>query len=162
MILTFQVWLANYNLWISVTSVSHTHLSWAGILTSSCSPQVTSSRELRETAPERPTVFHFPQTRRLASRTGEAKKGSKILFPDDALFHQAPLNYVLLLIGMMMARAEHVTVCLCGGGSVKTPVLAADEGILKTAIKLQAQVQVRNTAPLSRNIRMTEGWAHHK
>ncbi|XP_029397594.1 telomerase protein component 1 [Mus pahari] len=52
-----------------------------------------------------------------------------------------PLNYVLLLIGMMMARAEQVTVCLCGRGSVKTPVLTADEGILKTAIKLQAQVQ---------------------
>lgn len=52
-----------------------------------------------------------------------------------------PLNYVLLLIGMMVARAEQVTVCLCGGGFVKTPVLTADEGILKTAIKLQAQVQ---------------------
>ncbi|XP_031217755.1 telomerase protein component 1 [Mastomys coucha] len=52
-----------------------------------------------------------------------------------------PLNYVLLLIGMMMARAEQVTVSLCGKGSVKTPVLTANEGILKTAIKLQAQVQ---------------------
>ncbi|XP_021037581.1 telomerase protein component 1 isoform X1 [Mus caroli] len=52
-----------------------------------------------------------------------------------------PLNYVLLLIGMMVARAEQVTVCLCGRGFVKTPVLTADEGILKTAIKLQAQVQ---------------------
>lgn len=52
-----------------------------------------------------------------------------------------PLNYVLLLIGMMMARAEQTTVWLCGRGTVKTPVLRADEGILKTAIKLQAQVQ---------------------
>lgn len=52
-----------------------------------------------------------------------------------------PLNYVLLLIGMMMARAEQTTVWLCGTGTVKTPVLTADEGILKTAIKLQAQVQ---------------------
>lgn len=78
--------------------------------------------------------------------------GSKVLFPDDALLHQPPLNYVLLLIGMMVARAEQVTVCLCGGGFVKTPVLTADEGILKTAIKLQAQVQVRNTALLFRNI----------
>ncbi|KAL6032473.1 hypothetical protein STEG23_021751, partial [Scotinomys teguina] len=52
-----------------------------------------------------------------------------------------PLNYVLLLIGMMMARAEEVTVLLCGRGIVKIPVLETDEGILKTAIKLQAQVQ---------------------
>nr|XP_006994908.1 telomerase protein component 1 [Peromyscus maniculatus bairdii] len=52
-----------------------------------------------------------------------------------------PLNYVLLLIGMMAARAEQVTVWLCGGGAVKIPVLETDEGILKTAIKLQAQVQ---------------------
>ncbi|XP_051032731.1 telomerase protein component 1 [Phodopus roborovskii] len=52
-----------------------------------------------------------------------------------------PLNYVLLLIGMMMARAEQGTVLLCGRGTVKMPVLETDEGILKTAIKLQAQVQ---------------------
>ncbi|XP_040591714.1 telomerase protein component 1 isoform X2 [Mesocricetus auratus] len=52
-----------------------------------------------------------------------------------------PLNYVLLLIGMMMARAEQVTVLLCGSGAVKIPVLETDEGILKTAIKLQAQAQ---------------------
>nr|XP_021494699.1 telomerase protein component 1 isoform X1 [Meriones unguiculatus] len=53
-----------------------------------------------------------------------------------------PLNYVLLLIGMMMARAEQVTVLLCDGRTVKKiPALTADEGILKTAIKLQAQVQ---------------------
>ncbi|XP_057642086.1 telomerase protein component 1 [Chionomys nivalis] len=52
-----------------------------------------------------------------------------------------PLNYVLLLIGMMVARAEQVTVLLCGRGAMKIPVLETDEGILKTAIKLQAQVQ---------------------
>ncbi|KAG3261475.1 telomerase associated protein 1, transcript variant X1 [Ictidomys tridecemlineatus] len=51
------------------------------------------------------------------------------------------LNYVLLLIGMMMARAEHVDLLLCGRGTVKTIVLKAEEGILKTAIKLQAHVQ---------------------
>ncbi|KFO22262.1 Telomerase protein component 1 [Fukomys damarensis] len=52
-----------------------------------------------------------------------------------------PLNYVLLLIGMMTARAEQVDVLLCGRGTLKTAVLAAEDGILKTAIKLQAQVQ---------------------
>uniref|UniRef100_A0A8C9PQQ8 Telomerase associated protein 1 n=1 Tax=Spermophilus dauricus TaxID=99837 RepID=A0A8C9PQQ8_SPEDA len=51
------------------------------------------------------------------------------------------LNYVLLLIGMMMARAEHVDLLLCGRGTLKTIVLKAEEGILKTAIKLQAHVQ---------------------
>ncbi|XP_050998953.1 LOW QUALITY PROTEIN: telomerase protein component 1 [Acomys russatus] len=52
-----------------------------------------------------------------------------------------PLNYVLLLVGMTLARAEQATVLLCEGGTVKMPVLPADEGILKTAINLQAQVQ---------------------
>uniref|UniRef100_A0A8D2AMB6 Telomerase associated protein 1 n=1 Tax=Sciurus vulgaris TaxID=55149 RepID=A0A8D2AMB6_SCIVU len=52
-----------------------------------------------------------------------------------------PLNYVLLLIGMMMARAEQVDTLLCGRGTLKTAVLKAEEGILKTAIQLQAQVQ---------------------
>ncbi|XP_006163129.1 telomerase protein component 1 [Tupaia chinensis] len=52
-----------------------------------------------------------------------------------------PLNYVLLLIGMMIARAEQADLLLCGGGTLKTAVLKAEEGILKTAIQLQAQVQ---------------------
>uniref|UniRef100_A0A2I2Z6W2 Telomerase associated protein 1 n=1 Tax=Gorilla gorilla gorilla TaxID=9595 RepID=A0A2I2Z6W2_GORGO len=52
-----------------------------------------------------------------------------------------PLNYALLLIGMMITRAEQVDVVLCGGDTLKTAVLKAEEGILKTAIKLQAQVQ---------------------
>lgn len=52
-----------------------------------------------------------------------------------------PLNYVLLLLGMMAARAEQVDLLLCGRGTLKTAVLKAEEGILKTAIKLQAQVQ---------------------
>ncbi|XP_004390075.1 telomerase protein component 1 [Trichechus manatus latirostris] len=52
-----------------------------------------------------------------------------------------PLNYVLLLVGMMIARAEKVELLLCGKGALKTAVLKADEGILKTAIELQAQVQ---------------------
>ncbi|NP_001297242.1 telomerase protein component 1 [Heterocephalus glaber] len=52
-----------------------------------------------------------------------------------------PLNYVLLLIGMMMARAEQAEVLLCGRGTVKTAVLVAEDAILKTAITLQAQVQ---------------------
>ncbi|XP_042557018.1 telomerase protein component 1 [Dipodomys spectabilis] len=51
------------------------------------------------------------------------------------------LNYVLLLLGMMMARAEQVKVLLCGRGTLKTAELKAEEGILKTAGKLQAQVQ---------------------
>ncbi|XP_062944572.1 telomerase protein component 1 isoform X2 [Cynocephalus volans] len=52
-----------------------------------------------------------------------------------------PLNYVLLLIGMMIARAEQADILLCGRGTLKTAVLKAEEGILKTAIELQAQVQ---------------------
>ncbi|KAL1781119.1 telomerase protein component 1 [Sigmodon hispidus] len=52
-----------------------------------------------------------------------------------------PLNYVLLLIGMMRARAEQATVVLCGRGTVAIPVLETDEGILETAVKLQAKVQ---------------------
>ncbi|XP_045143661.1 telomerase protein component 1 [Echinops telfairi] len=52
-----------------------------------------------------------------------------------------PLNYVLLLIGMMIARAEQADLLLCGGGTLKTAVLKAEQGILKTAIELQAQVQ---------------------
>lgn len=72
--------------------------------------------------------------------------GSEARFHDDALPRQPPLNYVLLLIGMMVARAEQATVLLCGRGAMKIPVLETDEGILKTAIKLQAQVQVRNVS----------------
>uniref|UniRef100_A0A8C3WJJ7 Telomerase associated protein 1 n=1 Tax=Catagonus wagneri TaxID=51154 RepID=A0A8C3WJJ7_9CETA len=52
-----------------------------------------------------------------------------------------PLNYVLLLIGMMMARTEQVDLLLCGRGTVKTPVINAEQGILKMATELQAQVQ---------------------
>jgi telomerase protein component 1 len=42
---------------------------------------------------------------------------------------------------MMMARAEKAELLLCGRGTVKTAVLKAEEGILKTAMELQAQVQ---------------------
>ncbi|XP_058149817.1 telomerase protein component 1 isoform X1 [Dasypus novemcinctus] len=52
-----------------------------------------------------------------------------------------PLNYVLLLVGMMIARAEQADLLLCGRGILKTAVLKAEEGILKTATELQAQVQ---------------------
>ncbi|XP_072818855.1 telomerase protein component 1 isoform X2 [Vicugna pacos] len=52
-----------------------------------------------------------------------------------------PLNYVLLLIGMMVARAEQVDLLLCGGSTVKAVAIKAEEGILKTATDLQAQVQ---------------------
>ncbi|XP_076983448.1 telomerase protein component 1 isoform X2 [Tamandua tetradactyla] len=52
-----------------------------------------------------------------------------------------PLNYVLLLVAMMIARAEQVDLLLCGRGTLKTAVLKAEEGILKTATALQAQVQ---------------------
>ncbi|XP_045306132.1 telomerase protein component 1 isoform X4 [Leopardus geoffroyi] len=51
------------------------------------------------------------------------------------------LNYVLLLIGMVIARAEQVDLLLCGGGTVKTITVKAEEGILKMAGILQAQVQ---------------------
>ncbi|XP_032712839.1 telomerase protein component 1 [Lontra canadensis] len=52
-----------------------------------------------------------------------------------------PISYVLLLIGMMITRAEQVNLLFCGGGTMKTAVLKAEEGILKTASMLQAQVQ---------------------
>nr|KAF6393970.1 telomerase associated protein 1 [Pipistrellus kuhlii] len=52
-----------------------------------------------------------------------------------------PLNYVLLLMGMMMARAEHSDLVLCGRGALKPAVIKAEDGILKTALALQAQVQ---------------------
>ncbi|XP_054421609.1 telomerase protein component 1 [Pteronotus mesoamericanus] len=52
-----------------------------------------------------------------------------------------PLNYVLLLVGMMIARAEHADLLLCGSGTLKTAVIKAEDGILKTAVELQAQVQ---------------------
>uniref|UniRef100_A0A452TVM3 Telomerase associated protein 1 n=1 Tax=Ursus maritimus TaxID=29073 RepID=A0A452TVM3_URSMA len=52
-----------------------------------------------------------------------------------------PINYVLLLIGMMIARAEQVDLLLCGRGTMRTAVFKAEEGILKTASILQAQVQ---------------------
>uniref|UniRef100_A0A8D1JHP7 Telomerase associated protein 1 n=1 Tax=Sus scrofa TaxID=9823 RepID=A0A8D1JHP7_PIG len=62
------------------------------------------------------------------------------IFPKSNL-QGPPLNYVLLLIGMMMARTEQVDLLLCGRGIVKTPVINAEQGILKTATELQAQVQ---------------------
>ncbi|XP_055989915.1 telomerase protein component 1 [Sorex fumeus] len=52
-----------------------------------------------------------------------------------------PLNYVLLLIAMTMARAEHADLLLFGFDCWKSAVLKAGEGILKTATQLQAQVQ---------------------
>ncbi|XP_032199046.1 telomerase protein component 1 isoform X2 [Mustela erminea] len=52
-----------------------------------------------------------------------------------------PISYVLLLIGMMIARAEQVDLLFCGGGTMRTAVLKAEEGILKTASMLQAQAQ---------------------
>nr|XP_013009973.1 telomerase protein component 1-like [Cavia porcellus] len=52
-----------------------------------------------------------------------------------------PLNYVLLLLGMMVARAEQAEIVLCGKGAPKIAELAAGEGILQTALRLQAQVQ---------------------
>ncbi|XP_006835617.1 PREDICTED: telomerase protein component 1 [Chrysochloris asiatica] len=55
-----------------------------------------------------------------------------------------PLNYVLLLLAMMIARAEQADLLLCGKGNLKTVVLKAEEGILKLATELQAQVQELN------------------
>ncbi|XP_036895648.1 telomerase protein component 1 [Sturnira hondurensis] len=54
------------------------------------------------------------------------------------------LNYVLLLMGMMIARAEHADLLLCGSSTVKSAVIKAEDGILKTAVDLQAQVQELN------------------
>ncbi|KAG8509749.1 Telomerase protein component 1, partial [Galemys pyrenaicus] len=67
-----------------------------------------------------------------------------------------PLNYVLLLLGMMMARAEHADLLLCGNSMLKTAVLKAGDGILKTAAALQTQVKVDRVilfgAELSENL----------
>lgn len=64
---------------------------------------------------------------------------------------------MLLLIGMMMARTEQVDLLLCGRGIVKTPVINAEQGILKTATELQAQVQVRHPPPPCRNVGVDRG-----
>jgi len=69
-----------------------------------------------------------------------------------------PINYVLLLIGMMIARAEQVDLLLCGGGTIRTAVLKAEEGILKTARTLQAQVQVRHPPAPYRKAGRTQSW----
>lgn len=53
---------------------------------------------------------------------------------------------MLLLLGMMVARAEQAEVALCGSSTLKIAELAAREGILQTALRLQAQVQVRRSA----------------
>eukprot|EP00071_Canis_lupus_P050235 XP_022283792.1 telomerase protein component 1 isoform X2 [Canis lupus familiaris] len=54
-----------------------------------------------------------------------------------------PLNYVLLLLGMVMARAEQVSVLLCGRGTVMVADARAEEGVLRTAGVLQAQAQAQ-------------------
>lgn len=41
---------------------------------------------------------------------------------------------------------------------MKIPVLETDEGILKTAIKLQAQVQVRSVPPLPPKYLKDRSW----
>ncbi|XP_006883338.1 PREDICTED: telomerase protein component 1 [Elephantulus edwardii] len=55
-----------------------------------------------------------------------------------------PLNYVLLLIAMIIARAEQVDLLFFGRGTLKTAVLKAEEGILKSATELQAQVNEKD------------------
>ena len=50
-------------------------------------------------------------------------------------------------MAMIVAKAEQAEVVLCGHGTVKTAELDAEEGILKTALILLAQVQVRHTWP---------------
>jgi hypothetical protein len=59
---------------------------------------------------------------------------------------------------MMMARAEKAELLLCGRGTVKTAVLKAEEGILKTAMELQAQVQVRCSSHHPKVHECTQAW----
>lgn len=65
---------------------------------------------------------------------------------------------MLLLIAMMLARAEHADLLLCGRGALKTAVIKAEDGILKTAIKLQAQVQVSHPPQPCKNNEWTQAW----
>lgn len=50
---------------------------------------------------------------------------------------------MLLLLGMVMARAEQVSVLLCGRGTVMVADARAEEGVLRTAGVLQAQAQAQ-------------------
>ena len=59
---------------------------------------------------------------------------------------------MLLLIGMMIARSEQVDLLLCGRGTVKTAVIKGEDGILKTVVELQAQVQVSHPFAQCKNI----------
>ncbi|XP_060031383.1 telomerase protein component 1 isoform X2 [Erinaceus europaeus] len=68
----------------------------------------------------------------------------------DKLFHKSnpqglPLNYVLLLIGMIIAQAEHTDVLLCKNSLLEPAVLKSDQGILRMAMELQAQVKVKES-----------------
>lgn len=140
--------------------MSHFHLTtsqgwtWAGILAPLFLPPQSALPEGCWSCPLLTwdfTPFLIPSNRwkGLASRAGWARVNSRageLYFPWH-LSNQPPLNYALLLIGMMITRAEQVDVVLCGGDTLKTTVLKAEEGILKTAIRLQAQVQVRYSTP---------------
>ena len=57
---------------------------------------------------------------------------------------------MLLLLGMVMARAEQVSVLLCGRGTVMVADARAEEGVLRTAGVLQAQAQAQAQAALPR------------
>lgn len=149
-----------YSLNFHHQNMSHFHLAtswcwtWAGILAPLFLPPQSAPPEGCWSWPLLTwdfTPFLIPsnQWKGLASRAGWARvnsKAGKLYFPWH-LSNQPPLNYALLLIGMMITRAEQVDVVLCGGDTLKTAVLKAEEGILKTAIKLQAQVQVRHSTP---------------
>lgn len=54
---------------------------------------------------------------------------------------------MLLLLGMVMARAEQVSVLLCGRGTVMVADARAEEGVLRTAGVLQAQAQAQVSPP---------------
>uniref|UniRef100_A0A5F8GAK5 Telomerase associated protein 1 n=1 Tax=Monodelphis domestica TaxID=13616 RepID=A0A5F8GAK5_MONDO len=61
-----------------------------------------------------------------------------------------PLTHVLLLVAMLMARAEQAELLLCKRGTLKKAVTNPEEGILKTATELETQIQVRLTGLLAR------------
>uniref|UniRef100_A0A5F8HJR7 Telomerase associated protein 1 n=1 Tax=Monodelphis domestica TaxID=13616 RepID=A0A5F8HJR7_MONDO len=52
-----------------------------------------------------------------------------------------PLTHVLLLVAMLMARAEQAELLLCKRGTLKKAVTNPEEGILKTATELETQIQ---------------------
>uniref|UniRef100_A0A4X2LP80 Telomerase associated protein 1 n=1 Tax=Vombatus ursinus TaxID=29139 RepID=A0A4X2LP80_VOMUR len=63
-----------------------------------------------------------------------------------------PPNHVLLLVAMIMARAEQADLLFCKKYALKKAVINPEEGILKTATELKTQIEVSLTTLLGRRV----------